>query len=156
MQALAYLQTILDIVFKCSNRVRRRWLLPIAKSGGRDMLFLSTGVWIDDDERIPHGFVQMRYDSEKHTVFAKGEESKRDPWLSVVTEDGKDISDFFCTLRGPLMTNEAKLMLFAHQKGWFPVGSLSIILRDGTNTSVSVFTRGFELNPKSAEVNYIR
>ncbi len=155
MQALAYLQTILDIVFRCSNRVRRQFLLPIAKFGGRDMVLLKSGAWIDDDARIPHDFVQMRYDSEKHTVFAQGSVSERDPWLSVVTEDSKDISDFFCTLKAPAMTNDAKIMLFAHQKGWFPVGILYIILRDGTDTSVSVFSR-YEMNPKSTEVNYIR
>ena len=155
MQTLAYLQTILDIVFRCSNRVRRRFLLPIAKSGGRDMLLLKSGAWIDDDDRIPCDFVQMRYDSEKHTVFAQDSVSGRDPWLSVVTEDSRDISDFFCSLRAPAMTNEAKIMLFAHQKGWFPVGALFIILRDGTDTTISVFSR-FEMNPKSTEVNYIR
>ena len=155
MQTLAYLQTIVDIVFKCSNRVRRRFLLPIAKSGGRDMLLLKSGVWIDEDERIPLDFVHMRYDSEKHTVFARNSVSERNPWLSVITEDSKDISEFFCTLRVPAMTNEAKIMLFAHQKGWFPVGTLYIILRDGTDTSISVFSRHV-MNPKSADVNYIR
>ena len=155
MQTLAYLQTILDIVFKCSNHVRRRFLLPIAKFGGRDMVLLKSGAWIDDDERIPRDFIQMRYDSEKHTVFAQDLISERDPWLSVITEDSQDISDFFCTLRAPVMTNSAKVMLFAHQKGWIPVGTLSIILRDGSDISISVFSR-YEMNPKSTEVNYIR
>jgi hypothetical protein len=150
----AYIQLLAESIFQYANRLRREIVLPLAKVGGRDMVLLKSGAWIDDDARIPCSQVKMRYDSEKHTVFLVPHMDKpvRDPWLSV-TAEGRDLSDFFCDLRVPAnmeLSNETKIMLFAHQKGWFPVDVITVVLRDGTVTTIN--DRPAVYN----DVNYIR
>ena len=107
-----------------------------------------------------------RYDSEKHTIFIGTEEkTARWPWLSVVSE-GRDLSDFFSSLRitkDCSISNEAAMYLFAHQKGWFPDNELEITLRDGSVEKVNIFsqpeTTGVtdeDVSKKIDEVNHIR
>ena len=150
----AYIQLLAESIFQYANRLRRDILLPLAKVGGRDMVLLKSGAWIDDDVRIPRSQVKMRYDAEKHTVFLLTNTDKpvRDPWLSV-TAEGRDLSDFFCDLRVPAnmeLSNETKIMLFAHQKGWFPVDVITVVLRDGT------VTRLHDRPAVYNDVNYMR
>ena len=145
----------MDIIFIYANRIRRLFL-PIVRSGGFDMLLLKSGSWIASDSRMNNACVQMRYDSEKHTVFVVGRENEhvvRDPWLSVTTSDGIDMSDFFNGLhitRDASLPYESKLMLFAHQKGWIPMTPLTVILRDGSSVTMD------SIYPVDNDVNYIR
>lgn len=158
LRLLAYVQICKEFIYKYADRVRRSWFLP---SGGRDMFLLKDGAWIDASPNIPQSYVRMRYDVEAHTVFSiigpDPKRTTRSPWLSVIA-DGRDLSDFFSTLRissGASLSEHERLMLFAHQKGWFPMQPLSVTLRDGSLEEICLFGRpvnGFSM----PNIDYIR
>lgn len=137
---LAYLQTLKISICKAANIIRRRWLLPFAAAGGRDMVLLTNRSWIDANDSIPPTCIAIYYNSDTHTVQTAGRQGRlgRLPWLSVIAH-GKDISEFFSRLRisdQVCLTDEEMLMLFAHQTGWLATGKLDITLRSGDEVKI--------------------
>jgi hypothetical protein len=131
---VAWIQTQWELSLILLNRARRRLLLPIALWGGRDMMLLTNGQWIDSTRTVPDVLVQAFYSAEHHTLSNKsGGRNVRWPWLSV-RAGVIDMSDFFQGLRissGLDVSRDKALMLYAHQKGVVPVGDLHIVNRDG-------------------------
>jgi len=157
---LAYLHILKERICNYMNGLRRDWLLPFAKAGGYDMLLLNSGSWIAYNPSIPQSHIRARYYSEKHVVVSLDSSKRlsRNSWLSVVSE-GQDMSEFFSSVRfseGLYISNEERLMLFAHQKGWFPVAPLSIIMRDGSLEQLYVFPKTSKSMINCSDVNYIR
>ena len=99
------------------------------------MHLLRGGQWIDSSVHVPTEEILYSYDAEKHVISESSfSETKRWPWLSVVTRYGIDISEFFSSLRVPVehtLTAAHILMLYAHQKGVLYTRDLDIIDRDG-------------------------
>jgi len=157
---IATLQAFQHSILSCLHRARRKYLLPIAKHGGRDMLYLKNGMWIDDASGIPPCQIKMRYDSEKHTVFSVERPTapiRRISWLSV-TSANHDMSEFFNDLRisdANYLPNEARIMLFAHQNGWFPTGPFTVIRRDGSIEKIHLFTNRLVEPMVIPGVNYV-
>jgi len=108
------------------------------------MVFLGNRSWVRYSDRIPGSQIKLRYDSKKHTVFSVDRPDAHlvlSPWITVKAE-GEDMSDFFGSLQiadGIYLSPEDKLMLFAHQKGWFPVDPLTVMLRDGLMCDIRIF-----------------
>jgi hypothetical protein len=138
---LACLQTLKTSICKIANIFRRRWLLPFAAAGGRDMVLLMNRSWIDANDSIPPTCIATYYNSDTHTVQTVGRHGRlgRLPWLSVIAH-GKDISEFFSRLRisdQVCLTDEEVLMLYAHQTGWLPTGELDVTLRSGDEVKLT-------------------
>jgi hypothetical protein len=113
------------------NKYRRAYFLPT----DRDMVFVN-GDWSYDPAEAT-----LRYDVEKHAILiATSGRTVRWKWLSVVTDKGRDISDFFCNLRisaGAAISDEIVLSLFEHQKRHsFNNRYIDVILRDGTQERI--------------------
>lgn len=92
--------------------------------------------WIDTSVRVPTEEILYTYDAEKHVISSSEGRSQRWSWLSVVTRDGVDISEFFSSLRVPVentLTAANVLMLYAHQKGILYMRDLEVMGRDGSN-----------------------
>lgn len=165
----AWAQQKYDLALIVLNRIRRRLLLPIAHWGGRDMVLLTNGQWMDAPRTLSGNHIRWRYDAEKHTLFHVGSESARLvrwPWLSVESE-GRDLSDFFQGLRlsaGHQLSDDKAIMLLAHQKGILPAGDLNIVKRDGSEEVYTLSADGVHVRraaTSSAEerveqVNYIK
>lgn len=134
LNIVAWVQTKWELGMIILNRVRRRLLLPIAHWGGRDMVLLTNGQWVDHTQSIPDALVQAVYNSEKHAVLGRvAARTVRWPWLSVQAGN-IDMSDFFQGLRissGLEVSRDKALMLYAHQKGVVPSGDLHIVNRNG-------------------------
>jgi len=159
---LAYIQTGYETACLYLDRIRRTIFLPLVQFGGRDMILLTHDHWTDAMP-IPPAHIIAHYDSEKHTIFiGSDDKTARWPWLSVVSE-GRDLSDFFTSLRitkGCSISTEAVILLYAHQKGWFPANELEITLRDGSVEKITVFTQpgasDEEVSEKVDAVNYVK
>ncbi len=141
----AMIQGLQERVYACAGRCRRR-LLPIAKYDGYDMVLLQSGIWIMADvqtARLPTAHIKARYNAATHTIVSDpSSKMKRWDWLSVATATGEDISDFFCRLRytvGLSLEISDVLFLFAHQKGWYPIGTMEITFRSGDIDHICIF-----------------
>jgi len=132
MQVAALIQNVSEKVYSWATKVRLHYVLPFVLSGGRSMNLLRNGQWIDTVVHVPTEEILYTYDVEKHVI---GSQNKRWPWLSVVTRDGVDISEFFSSLRVPAehtLTVANVLMLYAHQKGVLYTQDLEVTGRDGS------------------------
>ncbi len=134
---IAWIQTKMEDGACILHRIRRRLLLPLALHGGRDMVLLKNGQWVDTHSSIPPDRIESVYDAEKHTVRSlengKGRLT-RWSWLSVMN-GSRDFSEFFADLRisaGYSLSPQAVLALLASQKAQVPVGPLRVTLRDGS------------------------
>ncbi len=136
VQIMAYIHTIL---LKCQLVLHacRRSILPYLLKGGRDMILLTNGSWVDASVHVPECQIAWKYDSTNHHVLHANHTSEsglaRHGWISVVHAD-RDMSDFFSGLRhtkGQVPVHNDLLMLYAHQTGWCPFGSLQIMTRSG-------------------------
>ena len=123
------------------------------------MVLLQSGVWImvdDQTSRIPANHIKARYNAETHTIVSDHSLTmKRWDWLGVATATGEDISDFFCRLRytvGLSLDNSDVLFLFAHQKGWYPIGTMEITLRSGDVDHICIFN-GVQRIMSNREIN---
>jgi len=137
---MAFIQSSIDFTKLWCNRGRRRYLLPLAQTGGRDMILLRSGGWVDNIPSISEEDIRCRYDSEQgHIARGCGDSPlKRHPWLSVV-QGPLDMSDFFTGLRvasSVTLSTDELLMLYVHQTGVYPKGAIQIVLRDGTEKTV--------------------
>jgi hypothetical protein len=135
IQCAAYLQMLYESVRYYWHLVRKQYLLPIIQQGGKDMILMKNGSWVDANTKMPDDQIEWTYNSTEHRLSYLGEDSVRHipwPWLSVIHKD-MDMSDFFADLRitaGKTLTKEKVLMLYVHQKGWSPHCSLQITKRD--------------------------
>ena len=153
IQVAAFFQTQWENVCTLFHRCRRGYVLPYAKVGGRDMVLIDS-VWFDASPLYPAALVRATYSAESHAIIA-GERNRlvRCKWLSVVSE-GRDLSDFFAPLRlseGLLLSDDALLTLYAHQKGYMPVRPLTVVTRDGVESVVG----GPEVR-EPVQLNYIK
>lgn len=137
MQAIAALvQNVSETVYSWAMKVRLHYVLPLVLSGGRSMNLIRGGQWIDTSVRVPTNEILCTYDAETHVISDSESRSQRWPWLSVVTRDGVDISEFFSSLRVPVehtLTAANVLMLYAHQKGILYTRDLEVMGRDGAS-----------------------
>lgn len=162
----AMIQGLQERVYAGIGRCRRR-LLPIATYTGYDMVLLQSGYWIMadvDTNRIPAAHIKARYNAATHTIVSDpSSKMKRWDWLGVTTAAGEDISDFFCRLRhtvGLSLDNSDVLFLFAHQKGWYPIGAMEITFRSGDIDHIWMFS-GVQRIVSNSEIhsgdlNYIK
>ena len=153
----ALMQSLLEWSTATVHRVRRTWVVPLAHWGGRDMVLLRDGQWLDASVAVHPSLIQWRYDAEMRQlihVATPDARMVRWPWLSVVAGDGSDLSDFFAGLRisaGHTLPRDKALALAAVQCGVMPHGTLTIVRRDGTE---EVVLEGS--NRSSQDVNYVR
>ena len=141
---LAFLQTSYEMVLRWANHVRMYYVLPLMQTGGYDMVLLKNGQWLPQTSNIPESEITMTYSAAAHAIRIPRSNAalKRWEWLSV-TAEGRDLSDFFSGLRittGATLATPQIMMLFAHQKGWFPLNELSVVMRDGTEHKIAVFS----------------
>lgn len=133
---MAFIQSSIDFTKLWCNRGRRNYLLPLAQRGGRDMILLRSGVWVDNIPSISEEDIRCRYDSEQGHITSGSGLLKRHQWLSV-SQGTRDMSDFFADLRTAVtLTSDELLMLYTHQTGHYPKGVLSVVQRDGTEVTV--------------------
>ena len=126
MRIAALAQTGYEMGLVILNRVRRS-LLPLAHWGGRDMLLLKNGAWVDAHAEVPTGQVAVRYSAEQHVVLPATTSvgparSQRWQWVEA-SQGSRDMSEWFSGLRlqgGALITPKDALMLYAHQNAWVP------------------------------------
>jgi len=167
VRVAAFFQEKLDLAMAAVHYVRRRFLVPLAHWGGRDMLLLRNGQWVDDTNGlVPEDQIVWRYDATTHQLRRAGIDSGarliRWPWLSVLNES-HDLSEFFGGLRitaGQTLTKDKAFMLYAHQKGHLPHGTVTILKRDGTeevvHTYEDVVPTVCGTSPASQDVNFVR
>lgn len=161
VRVAAFFQEKWELAVAAVHYVRRRFLVPLAHWGGRDMLLLRNGQWIDTAPSVPTEHVAWRYDAAAHQLSRSGVEGARLtrwPWLSVLNES-HDLSDFFGGLRitaGHMLAKDKAFMLYAHQKGHLPHGTVTILKRDGTEEVVHTYEEPFGISTASQGVNYVR
>jgi hypothetical protein len=167
VRVAAFFQEKLELAMAAVHYVRRRFLVPIAHWGGRDMLLLRNGQWIDATPSVPIGQVAWRYDATAHQLHrvdaaVEGGRLGRWPWISVANQE-HDLSDFFAGLRitsGQTLPKDKAFMLYAHQRGDLPHGSVTVMKRDGTEEVIHTYEdtipRGGEVSPASQDVNFVR
>jgi hypothetical protein len=164
----AFVQEKLELAMAALHYVRRRFLVPLALRGGRDMLLLRNGQWIDTLPSIPTAQVAWRYDSTAHQLHQAGAAAEsrlgRWPWISVANQD-HDLSDFFADLRitaGQTLSKDKAFMLYAHQRGHLPHGTVTIMKRDGTEEIIHTYEDttpadgSGSVSSASQDVNFVR
>lgn len=145
LQCVAYLQMCYETIRCYWHFVRKNYLLPVVQHGGKDMILMKNGFWVDANTKMPDDQIDWKYNSTDHRLSYLADESVRHipwPWLSVIHPD-MDMSDFFAELRvtaGKTLPREHVLMLYVHQKGWSPYGSLQITKRDLEEQELDIST----------------
>jgi hypothetical protein len=118
------------------QRCRRTYITPMVLQGGRDMVLLRSGGWVDSLTDIPEEVISCRYNAEKQNiVFTDCSNNRlvRFPWLSVV-DDSHDMTEFFTDLRISAdhdLLHEEVMSLYMHQRLRYPVAPIQITTRDG-------------------------
>ena len=135
VQTLSFLQVQWTSLCNAVNTCRRKYIVPVALQGGRDMVLLHTGGWVDDSPSILEHVIESRYVAAEHRIRTPGDDMPyfhRPPYLSV--EDAEhDMTDFFAGLKlsNNYMLSDAEFMvLYAHQTQRFPVGPIQILTKD--------------------------
>jgi len=130
LHAAATLQISLEYGYGILNCIRKK-CIPYILAGGRDMVLLDTGEWIDDAVCS----FKARYDSDKNTIALGSEPVTRWKWIAASTPE-LDMTDFFSSLRvsrSVTITDRQAIMLYIHQTGQVPKGKLTVIHRDGSD-----------------------
>jgi hypothetical protein len=165
VRTIAFLQQLYITCWRYVNLCRRQVIVPLALQGGRDMILLKNGQWVDASvDAGPHAI--WRYDAGRHTVTHLPSPGCtrliRWPWLSVANPE-HDLSEFFEGLRitaGHTLTQENAFMLYAHQRGSLPHGTMTILTRDGTEQVVHTYVETpapvLQRSSSSEDVNFIR
>jgi hypothetical protein len=164
VRTIAFLQQLYIACWRYVNLFRRQVLLPLALRGGRDMLLLKNGQWVDTTVNAgPHAI--WRYDAERHSVThlasPGGTRLIRWPWLSVANAQ-HDLSDFYEGLRitaGHTLSRENAFMLYAHQRGSLPHGTFTILTRDGAEHAIHTYEEApapLQRSASSEDVNFVR
>jgi hypothetical protein len=165
VRVAAFFQEKWELAMAAVHYVRRRFLVPLAHWGGRDMLLLRNGQWVDATPSVPANQITWRYDATTHQLRRSEQEEgrlARWPWISVANES-HDLSDFFGGLRitaGHELAKDKAFMLYAHQKGHLPHGTVTIMKRSGSEEVVHTYedgpVGGGDASTASAGVNYVR
>jgi hypothetical protein len=153
---LSFLQVQWTRLTAACKRYRRTYVTPLALQGGRDMVLLHAGGWVDALPQIPEESIFCRYlAEEKHIVFidSSGNSDRlvRFPWLAV-TDSTHDMSDFFTDLRitaNQALLHEDIMSLYAHQCQRFPVAPVQIITRSGDEIELDAEFQEVEAVPGS-------
>lgn len=113
----------------------------------RTMILLHNGQWVDVGPGFPNEHVSWIYDAHQHLLSRPNEaivgRGERWSWLGAIDSRGRDMSDFFSSLRisrGPAPPAQTILALFACQKGWMPEGEIGITRRDGEEIVIDAIT----------------
>jgi hypothetical protein len=135
VSTLSFLQVQWTRLVAALKRCRRNYVTPLALQGGRNMVLLRAGGWVDALPQIPEDSIVCRYLAEEKHIVCSGNNGRliRFPWLSVV-DDTHDMTDFFTDLRITAdhdIFHEDVMSLYAHQCQRFPVAPVQIITRDG-------------------------
>jgi len=136
VSALSFLQVQWSRLTAACKRCRRNYVTPLALQGGRDMVLLRAGGWVDDLPQIPEDSITCRYLAEENNIVfidSTNLRLRRFPWLSV-TDASHDMTDFFTDLRITAdreLLHEEIMSLYAHQCQRFPVAPIQITTRDG-------------------------
>jgi hypothetical protein len=145
IRAILLAQELLEYGLRTMNKFRATVLLPLFNWGGRDMLLLKNGSWIDASVKVTDPTdVTLQYSFQRHEVTAPNTTDKvpRWPWLSV-SQGSLDMSEFFASLRAvPELTAEQAIMLYAYQNQWLPsfTEPVKIMNReDGSESELLIF-----------------
>ena len=133
---MATLQISLEYGYGVLNCIRKK-CIPYILAGGRDMVLLESGEWIDD---IGFSSFKTRYDSEKNTISLGSELVSRWKWIAASTPE-LDMTDFFSSLRvtrSMIITDKQAIMLYIHQTGQVPKGTMNVTFRDGTDGTIEL------------------
>jgi hypothetical protein len=136
ISTLSFLQVQWTRLTAAIQRCRRTYVTPLVLQGGRDMVLLRSGGWVDSLADIPEEAISCRYDAEKQNiVFTDSSNNRfvRFPWLSVV-DDSHDMTEFFTDLRISAnhdLLHEEVMSLYMHQRLRYPVAPIQITTRDG-------------------------
>ena len=87
-------------------------------------------------------YIKAVYDATEHLVHAPGIYKEPTPWAWASARCGShDLTGFFGTLRytGVYLCPTDALMLYAHQNGWVPDGTVEITYRNGVSDSFSLW-----------------
>jgi hypothetical protein len=128
LQLAAFIQTISETIYHYINQFC---------GTSKDMVLLHNGHWLDTSIRVSQFDIRCVYNAANHTIMLvdePGQRTTRWPWLSVVTRDGVDISEFFSSLRigaDVRLFQLDVLMLYAHQRGILHLRGLEVMGRDG-------------------------
>jgi hypothetical protein len=167
VRVAAFFQEKLELAMAAVHYVRRRFLVPLAHWGGRDMLLLRNGQWVDAAPGVPTCQIAWRYDAANHQLHrsmqeGEGQRLARWPWISVANQE-HDLSDFFGGLRitaGQELAKDKAFMLYAHQRGNLPHGTVTIMKRTGEEVVVHTYEDGpvgnGDASSASVGVNYVR
>lgn len=137
LQIAAFIQIVSEVVYRYVSRFRQQYLMPLV-FGPRDMFLLYNGHWVDGIVSVPQVDIRCIYSAANHTIMLVDEPNARTvrwPWLSVVTRDGADISEFFSSLRigtDLRLLHLDILMLYAHQMGTLHLRGIEVMGRDGS------------------------
>ena len=130
LQLIAFIQIVSEKIYRYINHLR---------GTSKDMVLLYNGHWLDASISVPQIEIRCVYSATNHTIMLVDEPNARTirwPWLSVVTRDGVDISEFFSSLRigaDLRLFHLDILMLHAHQRGILHLRGLEVMGRDGSN-----------------------
>lgn len=136
ISTLSFLQVQWTRLTAAIQRCRRTYVTPLVLQGGRDMVLLRSGGWVDSLADIPEEAISYRYNAEKQNiVFTDSSNNRlvRFPWLSVV-DDSHDMTEFFTDLRITAdhdLLHEEIMSLYMHQRLRYPVAPIQITTRDG-------------------------
>jgi hypothetical protein len=135
VQVLSFLQVQWTSLCSAVNTCRRKYVVPTALQGGRDMVLLHIGGWVDDSPSIPEHVIDCRYVAAEHRIRSPGDDMPyfhRPPYLTV-TDEEHDMTDFFAELKlsnDYMLTDAEFMVLYAHQTQRFPVGPIQILTKD--------------------------
>lgn len=162
VRTIVFLQQLYVAFWRYVQLCRRQVVLPLALRGGRDMILLKNGQWVDVSvEAGAHAI--WRYDADRHMVIhlnsPGGTRTVRWPWLSVANAE-HDLSEFFEGLRittGHTLSRENVFMLYAHQRGSLPHGTYTVLTRDGIEQVVHTYEEmPTPMQRSSEDVNFVR
>ena len=91
---------------------------------------------------VEHKYIKAIYDATEHLVHAPGSTKEPTLWAWASVRCGsRDMTAFFGPLRisGVYLCPTDALMLYAHQNGWVPDGSIQITYRNGVSSSFSLW-----------------
>ena len=136
--ALAAIQDGCEFLATTYDAIRKSHLIPFFLARGRDMVMLKDGSWLDGSSYSEH--ILWTYDSTKHIAVHRDGTGRVNRWKWIGV-NRQDMSDFFGTLRlsaDHTLTDKEAILLFAHQRCCIPSGTVTVTLRDGSETCINI------------------
>jgi len=135
--ALALIQDTYDYLSITFDGLRKTHLVPIVLRGGRNMVMIKGGTWLDSSS-TEHAI--WTYDSTKNLAIHRDGTGRVNRWKWIAVNRA-DMSEFFGTLRlsaDHMLTEKEAILLFAHQRCCVPSGTVTVTLRDGSDVSIDI------------------